>query len=85
MVSLSDITKHGGAGLLQYYYGGSLIKALQTVYPEHSWKHWRFTKPHNVATGSNFSKVQYLLFQHIQRVSTRTILADLSRSFLVQK
>src|SRR5437660_896616 len=36
-----DVCKHGGGGLLAYY-NHSLFKALQGVYPEHTWIPWRF-------------------------------------------
>lgn len=41
-VTLQDIQKNGGGGLLQNYYGDSPSKALQTVYHEHEWMLWRF-------------------------------------------
>src|SRR5690349_13904891 len=41
-VSVEDIYKHGGSGLLNDYYNNSPSKALQTVYPEHQWLIWRF-------------------------------------------
>src|SRR5689334_21048249 len=42
-VTLEDILKHGGNGLLCYY-NGSPSKALQGVYPDHKWMVWRFGK-----------------------------------------
>src|SRR5688500_5103672 len=41
-VTLKDIYKHGGKGILYRCYNGSPSKALQTVYPEHNWTLWRF-------------------------------------------
>jgi hypothetical protein len=41
-VSTSQIYKHGGRGLLNNHYDGSLTKALAHVYPTHPWEQWRF-------------------------------------------
>jgi hypothetical protein len=38
-----DIEKLGGTTLLRYY-NGSLIKALQTLYPDKEWLFWKFDK-----------------------------------------
>jgi hypothetical protein len=40
-VKSADVISKGGSGLLQGY-GGSLIAALQAVYPDHEWQEWRF-------------------------------------------
>lgn len=37
-VTLQDIYNHGGTQLLNVFYNGSPLKALQTVYPEHNWR-----------------------------------------------
>ena len=42
-VTQEDFNKNGGGGLLQVY-GDSPSKALQTIYPEHKWMLWRFSK-----------------------------------------
>eukprot|EP01114_Cavostelium_apophysatum_P019887 TRINITY_DN6524_c0_g1_i1.p1 TRINITY_DN6524_c0_g1~~TRINITY_DN6524_c0_g1_i1.p1 ORF type:complete len:431 (+),score=67.85 TRINITY_DN6524_c0_g1_i1:54-1346(+) len=42
-VQPESIVEFGGRSLLEYY-GNSLIKALETVYPEHSWKTYKFDK-----------------------------------------
>ncbi len=67
---MKQLINHGGRSLL-YQYNGSLLHALQAIYPEHVWNVWKFTIPHNtsIVTKSRFSKDQYLLFQHIQEVS----------------
>jgi len=58
-----------GGGSLLHYYNGSLRKLLQTLYPDLSWSIYRFSTPHQIAKGkSNFSKVQYLLYQQIQKL-----------------
>ena len=41
-IKAADVDKKGGCGLLINYYGGSIIKALKTVYPEISWQIWKF-------------------------------------------
>jgi len=41
-VSASEVKKRGGAGLLTHY-GGSISKALKTVYPEYNWQFWKFS------------------------------------------
>ncbi len=64
-VSVKQFHRAGGAGLLSSQYSGSLIRALQTIYPHVDWKAGRFSvakTPH--------SKRQYLLFKHVQSVST---------------
>src|SRR4051794_31423331 len=43
-VTQEDIHKYGGHGLLSTYYNDSPSKAIQEVYPEHSWTPWRFAK-----------------------------------------
>lgn len=42
-ITLEDIYKHGGYGLLSAYYNNSPSKALLAVYPEHNWMLWRFS------------------------------------------
>ncbi len=59
--------------MLEYHYKGSLIRALQAVYPMYVWNTWRFsnTTPHNtLLSTSRFGKNQYLLFQHLRFVSS---------------
>ncbi len=71
-VLTNEVKKNGGAGLLQNYYKGSLIRALQAVYPQTIWNSWRFSQksPHGTRKSKHrFSKKQYLLYQHIQHVS----------------
>src|SRR4051812_44857327 len=41
-VTLEDIQKYGGARLMARHYNDSPLKALQAVYPEHTWIIWRF-------------------------------------------
>ncbi len=68
------MAKYGAISMLNRYYNGSLMKALQAIYPEHAWNSWRFSTRHYVARKSLFSKDQYLLFQYMQRVSPDTAL-----------
>jgi hypothetical protein len=37
-----DVIDEGGGGVLNMHFGGSLGKALMTIYPEHEWLPWRF-------------------------------------------
>lgn len=41
-VTQEDIHIFGGAAFLHQYYNNSPFKALQSVYPEHSWMPWKF-------------------------------------------
>ncbi len=41
-IRVEDVYEEGGKGLLNGHYGGSLLSALQTVYPEYNWKLWRY-------------------------------------------
>ncbi len=42
-VTTGDIHAKGGAVLLHHFYGGSLFKALEELYPHYKWKSWRLT------------------------------------------
>jgi hypothetical protein len=37
-----DVEKYGGKALLNKFYDNSPLKALQLVYPEHTWCAWKF-------------------------------------------
>ncbi len=68
-ISVPRFCKVGGRALLEYY-NGSLIKALQSIYPLQDWNLYHASKPHNVLKGKAvYSKNQYLLFQYLQSVS----------------
>ena len=41
-MKLYDIERYGGGGLIHKYYGGSIMKALNHIYPEHRWIPWKF-------------------------------------------
>ena len=43
-VKISDVEKKGGSWILNKYYGGSLVKALATIYPNQIWQRWRFSR-----------------------------------------
>lgn len=45
-VKLEDISHHVNSGLLNQY-GKSLCTALESVYPEHKWRKWKFHKVPN--------------------------------------
>lgn len=38
----SQVNKYGGRELLQHYYHNSLALALQSLYPHHNWRPWKF-------------------------------------------
>lgn len=40
-ITPSQVRKRGGAGLLNHY-AGSLLRALEAVYPDHKWLCWKF-------------------------------------------
>ncbi len=61
-VSSHQVHKYGGGSLIQQY-NGSLLKALQTVFPHYDWNAWRAPAP------QRSSKSQYLLFQHVVSIS----------------
>ncbi len=42
-VSPLEVKQHGGSDLLKYHYEDSLVRALTSVYTEHSWKLWKFS------------------------------------------
>ncbi len=65
LVSSSQVAQHGGGGLLNHY-KGSLLRALETVYPMHSWVTFPLTM---VKHKYLVSKGHYSLFQYTQRVS----------------
>ncbi len=54
------------------YYNGSLMKALQIVYPQHLWQplHFSVGKFRTVSSlgHSLFSKTQHLLFEYVQNI-----------------
>ncbi len=69
LVSKLQVVKYGGGSLL-HHYKGSLIRALQAIYPQHLWHPYQFDHPHHVPKGKySFSKDQYLLFQTLRGVS----------------
>ncbi len=70
-VSIKHIVERGGTGLL-YHHNRSLMRALRAVYPDYSWNMSRFSYL-SAAGRTMFSKVQYLLFQHVQRVSFASV------------
>lgn len=41
-ISVDDVIQFGGIALLKHVFGGSLGKALQSVYPDHIWFPWKF-------------------------------------------
>lgn len=60
-VTLEAIQKHGGLGLLSYYYNNSPSVALQSVYPEHNWELGRSKhKPVHLWTKNNAQRSIFL-------------------------
>ncbi len=64
-VSLKQVVLHGGGTLLARY-NNSLIRALQSLYPNYA-EHYSNT----VKRKYNVTKTQRVILQHIQRVSSR--------------
>jgi hypothetical protein len=46
-IKVSDIKQYGGSSIMQQY-GNSLIKMLETVYPEQTWQSWNFDSGNNL-------------------------------------
>ncbi len=68
-ISKSQFLDAGGGGLLNRH-RGSLLRVLQSIYPDQQWSFYRFSHPHHVTTGSKFfSKTQHLLLRYIKNVS----------------
>ncbi len=42
-IQTKDVIQNGGSPILDHFYQGSLVKALQSVYPEHNWQVWKFS------------------------------------------
>jgi hypothetical protein len=57
-VTVQDVVDNGGQGLLAKY-GGSLIKALSSVYTEHNWKSYKFYNPHQFVKNTPFEVIPY--------------------------
>ena len=43
IISVDQVEKEGGFSVIKLH-NGSLIKALMSIYPEHTWKVWTFKK-----------------------------------------
>ncbi len=67
-VTAEQLHHVGVSSVLKNYYNSSLITALQTIYPEHSWLPWRFRSPQ---VGYRTSKKQNLLVHYVKKVSKR--------------
>jgi len=66
-ISTTQVKKYGGAGLFSQY--GSFTNALKAIYPNHIWKPWSVTRPHNFVRGKmTFSKDQHLLSQLVTKL-----------------
>jgi hypothetical protein len=46
-VSTNTVKKNGGKTMLMKYFGGSLLNALNAVYPHHKWRPWLFHDLHH--------------------------------------
>jgi hypothetical protein len=58
-VTVSQVEKIAGSGLLNVY-NNSLIKLLQSVYPEHPWQVWKFAQVPRGFWDSNENQREYL-------------------------
>jgi hypothetical protein len=59
-VTAADVKRYGGVGLLANYYANSLINALKTVYPEHEWLEWKFSKASKSFWEDEIRRKQYM-------------------------
>ncbi len=66
-VTIKQVAKYGGCGLLNRY-NGSLLQALRVLYPEYSWLPWSFSKPHHAHGRRMFSKTQLSLWKLLRQV-----------------
>ncbi len=67
-VTTRQVRSNGGGALLNRY-SGSLVQLLNTVYPEHTWNSYLFSRPHHMPEGTKqFSKTQNLLFQYLTKI-----------------
>ena len=46
-VTKLDFERNGGMALLNVYYEGSILRAVQSIYPEHNWTPWKFARVSN--------------------------------------
>ncbi len=53
------VSQGGGHGLLAHYYGNSLIRALEQVYPEYHWQPWKFSKAPQRFWKDNRNEIEY--------------------------
>ncbi len=49
----------GGGGILRGY-GGSITRALASIYPEHKWRLWTFYKPTHTETRDRLGSVEFV-------------------------
>ncbi len=60
---MQDVANRKGAGIVNRYYGGSLIRALMKIYPEHPWDPTRVGR---------FEKAELLLHKMVQDIFPNT-------------
>eukprot|EP01114_Cavostelium_apophysatum_P008516 TRINITY_DN2104_c1_g2_i1.p1 TRINITY_DN2104_c1_g2~~TRINITY_DN2104_c1_g2_i1.p1 ORF type:complete len:464 (+),score=142.11 TRINITY_DN2104_c1_g2_i1:652-2043(+) len=75
-VKLTDVYRYGGSTLLTHYYGGSLSKALSTIYPECKWDSMR------VGLAKGPSKSQLRLWNALRFLFPNT--ADIHMEYLME-
>jgi hypothetical protein len=63
-VSWADLNRFGGVKLL-HYHGNSLHKALQTIYPNHAWKPFKFQNENTTNTNGFVSTLESHLGQRL--------------------
>lgn len=71
-MSVNDVVRVSGSAMLSNFYGNSLVKALQTVYPQHKWQLWRFVAvPYRVWSDSNHHREFFDWFAHQKGMRTK--------------
>eukprot|EP01121_Diplochlamys_sp_Union-15-3_P001783 TRINITY_DN11551_c0_g1_i1.p1 TRINITY_DN11551_c0_g1~~TRINITY_DN11551_c0_g1_i1.p1 ORF type:complete len:459 (+),score=59.77 TRINITY_DN11551_c0_g1_i1:87-1463(+) len=65
-LNAEQVVRHGGKRLLYYYYNGSVVEALLSIYPQYQWKMW------------NFKQVPYNYWQNVD--NHRLFFDDLGKS-----
>lgn len=81
-VTNRQIDAAGAGHLLRGFYGGSLPKALNDMYPHHTWLPWRFSATSRGFWNSIDNRKQFLLWVSQQLSLDKT---DLSAWFNVSK
>eukprot|EP01027_Heterolobosea_sp_BB2_P000282 GEZU01000413.1.p1 GENE.GEZU01000413.1~~GEZU01000413.1.p1 ORF type:complete len:468 (+),score=89.89 GEZU01000413.1:405-1808(+) len=78
-VTTTQLQERGGSGLLSFF-GGSLLRLLRTVYPEHKWQAWKFAR-----IGVDASEDEITLHEYIVEMSKELEIKDLDDWYRVSR